>query len=67
MSLRSLPLLEVTNEEMYAVVESLEFNTHVGTFDMSIQYQDNLNRDDDIEVERNNEDDNDDRAILRLS
>jgi len=48
---------------MYAVVESLEFNTHVGTFDMSIQYQDNLNRDDDIEVERNNEDDNDDRDI----
>ena len=39
-SLRSLPLLEVTNEEMYAVVESLEHNTHVSTFDMSIKYQD---------------------------
>lgn len=35
-SLRSLPLLEVTNEEMYAVVESLQYNTHVNTFDMSI-------------------------------
>ena len=48
-SLRSLPLLEVTNEEMVAVVESLENNTHVSTFDMSIQYQDN----DDDEDENN--------------
>lgn len=37
-SLRSLPLLEVTDEEMYAVVESLEHNTHVNTFDMSIYH-----------------------------
>ena len=37
-SLRSLPLLEVTHEEMYAVVESLQYNTHVNTFDMSLHY-----------------------------
>lgn len=50
-SLRSLPLLEVTNEEMVAVVESLENNTHVSTFDMSIQYQDDVVDDEEEGVE----------------
>lgn len=44
-SLRSLPLLEVTHEEMYAVVESLQYNTHVNTFDMSLHYNDDENED----------------------
>ena len=52
-SLRSLPLLEVTNEEMVAVVESLENNTHVSTFDMSIQYQDDTLDGDDESVDDN--------------
>ncbi|CAB9499511.1 Ribonuclease inhibitor [Seminavis robusta] len=40
LSLRSLPLMEVTNEEIFAVVESLQFNTHVSTFDMSLHQGD---------------------------
>jgi Ran GTPase-activating protein (RanGAP) involved in mRNA processing and transport len=45
-SLRSLPLLEVTNEEIFAVIESLQDNTHVSTFDMCLHRGNNEGEED---------------------